>query len=124
MGCSTSLPQKTDRFGKGQVGYLHVENLALLQELAVACGRDPMKHDEFVFDICPRQIGVRVKQACEHAGKQTGNATLLRGHWSGHSPRIGAVRDLMMHGAGLVGTMAGRSVGTGWKPSPGTCGAS
>ena len=100
---------KTDRFGKGHVGYLHVENLALLQELAVACGRDPMKHDEFVFDICPRQIGVRVKQACEHAGKQTGNATLLRGHWSGHSPRIGAVRDLMMHGAGLVGTMqAGR----------------
>ena len=100
---------KTDKFGKGQVGYIHVENLALLQELAVACGRDPMKRDEFVFDICPRQIGVRVKQACEHAGTQTGNATLLRGHWSGHSPRIGAVRDLMIHGAGLVGTMqAGR----------------
>ena len=100
---------KTDKFGKGQVGYLHVENLALLQELAVACGRDPMKRDEKVFDICPRQIGVRIKQACKHAGKQTGNATLLRGHWSGHSPRIGASRDLMTHGAGLVGTMqAGR----------------
>ena len=100
---------KTDKFGKGQVGYLHVENLALLQELAVACGRDPMKRDEFVFDICPRQIGVRVKEACKHAGKQIGNATLLRGHWSGHSPRVGAARDLMTHGAGLVGTMqAGR----------------
>ena len=56
---------KTDKFGKGEVGYLHVENLALLQELAVACGRDPMKRDQFVFDICPRQIGVRIKQACE-----------------------------------------------------------
>ena len=100
---------KTDKFGKGGVGYLHVENLALLQELAVACGRDPMKRDQFVFDICPRQIGVRIKQACEYAGKQTGNATLRRGHWSGHSPRIGAARDLMTHGAGLVGTMqAGR----------------
>ena len=100
---------KTDKFGKGEVGYLHVENLALLQELAVACGRDPMKRDEKVFDICPRQIGVRVKEACKHAGKQTGNATLLRGHWSGHSPRIGASRDLITHGAGLVGTMqAGR----------------
>ena len=75
----------------------------------MACGRDPMKRDEKVFDICPRQIGVRVKEACKHAGKQTGNATLLRGHWSGHSPRIGASRDLITHGAGLVGTMqAGR----------------
>ena len=100
---------KTDKFGKGEVGYLHVENLALLQELAVACGRDPMKRDQLVFDICPRQIGVRIKQACEHAGEQTGDATLLRGHWSGHSPRVGAARDLMTRGAGLVGTMqAGR----------------
>ena len=100
---------KTDKFGKGDVGYLHVDNLALLQELAMACGRDPMKRDQLVFDICPRQIGVRIKQACEHAGEQTGNATLLRGHWSGHSPRVGAARDLMTHGAGLVGTMqAGR----------------
>ena len=100
---------KTDKFGKGDVGYIHVETLALLQELAVACGRDPMKSEEKVFDICPRQIGVRIKQACEHAGAQTGNATLLRGHWSGHSPRVGAARDLMTHGAGLVGTMqAGR----------------
>ena len=100
---------KTDKFGKGEVGYLHVENLALLQELAVACGRDPMKRDQLVFDICPRQIGVRIKQACEHAGEQTGDATLLRGHWSGHSPRVGAARDLLTHGAGLVGTMqAGR----------------
>ena len=100
---------KTDKFGKGDVGYIHVETLALLQELAVACGRDPMKRDQLVFDICPRQIGVRIKQACEHAGEQTGNATLLRGHWSGHSPRVGAARDLMTRGAGLVGTMqAGR----------------
>ena len=100
---------KTDKFGKGDVGYLHIENLALLQELAVACGRDPMKSEEKVFDICPRQIGVRIQQACKHAGAQTGNATLLRGHWSGHSPRVGAARDLMTHGAGLLGTMqAGR----------------
>ena len=107
---------KTDRFGKGEVGYLHVENLALLQELAVACGRDPMKRDQLVFDICPRQIGVRVKQACEHAGEQTGNATLLGGHWSGHSPRVGAARDLLTHGAGLGGNHASRSVGTGRDP--------
>ena len=100
---------KTDKTGKGEVGYLHVSILALLQELAVACGLDPMKSDEKVFDMCPRQIGVRVKQACRHAGEVTGNEVLLRGQWSGHSPRIGAARDLMIHGAGLVGTMqAGR----------------
>ena len=105
-----SIPSsKTDKFGKGDVGYIHVETLALLQELAAACGRDPSCSKQFVFDICPRQVGVRIKQACEHAGEQTGNATLLRGHWSGHSPRVGAARDLMTHGAGLVGTMqAGR----------------
>ena len=100
---------KTDKFGKGDVGYIHVSILALLQELAVACGRDPMKSDELVFGICPRQIGVRIKQACEHAGNQTGNETLLRGRWTSHSARVGAARDLMTHGAGLVGTMqAGR----------------
>ena len=100
---------KTDKFGKGEVGYIHVSILALLQEMAVACGRDPTKRDQFVFDICPRQIGVRVKQACEHAGKQTGNETLLGGRWTSHSARVGAARDLMTHGAGLVGTMqAGR----------------
>ena len=100
---------KTDKFGNGEVGYLHVSILAHLQELAVACGLDPMKSDEKPFDMCPRQIGVRVKEACRHAGEVTGNEVLLRGRWTSHSPRIGAARDLMIHGAGLVGTMqAGR----------------
>ena len=105
-----SIPSsKTDKFGKGEVGYLHVSILAHLQELAVACGLDPMKSDEKPFDLCPRQIGVRVKEACRHAGKVTGNEVLLRGRWTSHSPRVGAARDLMTHGAGLVGTMqAGR----------------
>ena len=100
---------KTDKFGKGAVGYVHVSILARLQELAFACGRDPMQPDQLVFGICPRQIGERVKAACAHAGQVTGNQTLLRGRWTGHSGRIGAAQDLLTYGAGLVGAMqAGR----------------
>ena len=94
---------KTDRYGEGEVGYVHVSTLALLQEMAVACGRDPSKKDQKIFGIGERQVWNRVNAACAHAG--------LPGRWGGHSPRIGAARDLVKHGTGLVGTMqAGR-----WK---------
>ena len=92
---------KTDQLGKGEVGYVHVNTLAALQEMAVACGRDPSDPDELVFGIGARQICNRIKAACAHAG--------LRGRWSGHSPRVGAARDLLLYGFSVLETMqAGR----------------
>ena len=32
---------KTDKLGQGEVGHVHLDTLVLLQEMAVACGRDP-----------------------------------------------------------------------------------
>ena len=88
---------KTDRVGRGEVGYIHVNTLAALQEMAVACGRDPSDPDEFVFGIGDRQISDRIKAACAHAG--------IRGRWSGHSPRVGASQDLQRYGFSLLETM-------------------
>ena len=92
---------KTDRVGRGEVGYIHLNTLAVLQEMAVACGRDPSDPDELVFGIGAQQISNRIRDACAHAG--------LRGRWSGHSPRVGAAHDLVSHGFTLLETMhAGR----------------
>ena len=88
---------KTDREGRGEVGYVSINTLAALQEMAVACDRDPSKPNEFVFGIGDRQISNRIKAACAHAG--------LRGRWSGHSPRVGAAHDLLRHGFSLLETM-------------------
>ena len=85
---------KTDQTGRGEVGYVHVNTLAALQEMAVACGRDPSDEDEMVFGIGEEQISNRIKAACAHAG--------LRGRWSGHSPRVGAARDLVTYGFTLL----------------------
>ena len=92
---------KTDPLARGEVGYVHVNTLAALQEMAVACGRDPSDPDELVFGIQGQQICNRIKAACAHAG--------LRGRWSGHSPRVGAAQDLARYGFTLLETMhAGR----------------
>ncbi len=94
---------KTDRFGRGEVGYVHLGTLAALQEMANACGRDPSKSKHLVFGIGGRQISNRIGAACQRAG--------LRGRWSGHSPRVGASHDLVSHGFSLLETMqAGRWV--------------
>ena len=94
---------KTDRYGRGEVGYVHLGTLAALQDMARACGRDPTKPKEFVFGIDGEQVSNRIRDACERAG--------LRGHWRGHSPRVGASHDLMVHGFSMLETMqAGRWV--------------
>ena len=92
---------KTDQTGRGEVGYIHVHTLVALQEMAHACGLDPSKPNQSVFGIGGRQISNRIKEACTHAG--------IPGRWSGHSPRVGASRDLMTYGFSLLETMqAGR----------------
>lgn len=94
---------KTDRYGRGEVGYIHLDTLAALQDMARACGRDPSKPKQLVFGIGGEQISNRIRDACARAG--------LRGHWRGHSPRVGASRDLMVHGFSLLETLqAGRWV--------------
>lgn len=101
FGVLTIPFSKTDKYGRGEVGYVHLDTLALLQEMAVACGRDPSRDGELIFGIGERQVWNRIHAACAHAG--------LPGRWGGHSLRIGAARDLTKHGTGLVGTMqAGR----------------
>ena len=95
------MSSKTDPVGRGEVGYLHITTLAALQEMAVACGRDPSDPSERVFGIGAEQISNRIRDACAHAG--------LRGRWSGHSPRVGAAQDLVRYGFTLLEAMhAGR----------------
>ena len=88
---------KTDRYGHGEVGYIHLNTLAALQDMAQAWGRDGSKAKQRVFSICGRQICNRISAACERAG--------LRGRWSGHSPRVGASHDLLGHGFSLLEIM-------------------
>ena len=88
---------KTDQFGKGQVGYVHISTLIRLQEMAVACGRDINNPKEPIFGITDGQIARRIKGACEHAG--------LMGRYSGHSPRVGMAMDLATYNTPLVGVM-------------------
>ena len=93
---------KTDPTGRGDVGYLHLNTLAALQDMARACGRDPSRSDQPVFGIGGRQISNRIGSACEKAG-------LGSEGWSGHSPRVGAAMDLMRYGFTVLETMqAGR----------------
>ena len=94
---------KTDRYGRGDVGYIHIHTVAALYDMAKACGRDITKLNEPIFGIGDRQISNRIKAACGRAG--------LRGEWSGHSPRRGALHDLLTHGFSLLEAMhAGRWV--------------
>ena len=94
---------KTDKYGQGDVGYVHLDTLILLHEMAIACGRDSSRDDQLIFGIGKRQVWNRVHEACAHSG--------LPGRWGGHSLRVGAARDLTKHGTSLVGVMqAGR-----WK---------
>ena len=47
---------KTDQFGNGEVGYVHIDTLARLQEMAVRCGRDPSRDGQLVFGIGEKQV--------------------------------------------------------------------
>ena len=96
-GVLTIPNSKTDRFGNGEVAYIHVSTLARLQEMAVACGKNPNDPKQPVFGISPGQMARRIKKACAHAG--------LMGKFSGHSPRVGMAIDLASFDTPLVGVM-------------------
>ena len=92
---------KVDQEGKGAVGYLHLDSLARLQEMAAACGKDPSDKNQFVFGIGGTQVARRIKAACERAG--------LPGEFSGHSCRVGMAIDLAQGDTTLTELMqAGR----------------
>ena len=88
---------KTDRDDRPQMGYLCIDTLAYLQQMAELCGRDTADHGQLVFGIGDRQISNRIKAACRHAG--------LKGNFSGHSPRVGTAEDLKASGASLLEVM-------------------
>ena len=88
---------KTDQFGNGQVGYIHISTLARLHEMAALRGRDISRPDELVFGIGEKQVSNRIKAACDHAG--------LLGRFSGHSCRVGMALDLATYNTPLVGIM-------------------
>ena len=96
-GVLTIPGSKTDQFGNGEVGYIHISTLARLQEMAVALGKDPSNPEELVFDMSASQMARRIKKACAHAG--------LMGRFSGHSPRVGMAMDLATYDTPLVGVM-------------------
>ncbi len=100
-GCLAIRVSKSDPEGCGSVQYLGAE--AMLDLAAIrppeAALADP------VFGLSASQIGRRIKRAAAAAGLGDG--------FSGHSPRVGMVQDLVAAGAELPGLMhAGR-----WKTS-------
>ena len=97
FGVLTIPLSKTDKFGKGAEGYISVETLARLQDMAVRCGRNPSRRNQLVFGIGEKQVSNRIKAACQHAGLPEG--------FKGHSPRIGMAMDLAMYDTPLVGIM-------------------
>ena len=96
-GAVTMPLGKTDRNGRGQMGYLCIDTMALLQQMAELCRRDVRDPGQLVFGMGDRQISNRVKAACRHAG--------LKGKFSGHSPRVGSAADLKRIGATLLEVM-------------------
>ena len=100
-GALTIPFSKTDRTGQGEVGYVSIDTLALLQEMAAICGRDPTRKNEPIFGIGGKQVANRLAAACRHAG--------IDGRFAGHSARVGMAMDLAMHDASLAAIMqAGR----------------
>ena len=91
---------KTDQYGKGEVAYIDISTLARLQQMAVACGKDPSNPKQLVFEMSPQQMARRIKKACAHAG-----LTKQIGKFSGHSPRVGMAIDLATYNTPLVGIM-------------------
>ena len=97
FGAVTIPLGKTDRDGRPQMGYLCIETLAYLQQMADLCGRDVCDPAQPVFGIGARQISNRIKAACRHVG--------LKGAFSGHSTRGGTAEDLKISGASLLELM-------------------
>ena len=93
---------KTDRYGNREVGYVDIQTLAMLQEMAVLCGRDPTRPNEKVFGIGEKQVANRIIAACKHAGLSGDD---LHTRFSGHSCRVGMAMDLAMNDTPLVGIM-------------------
>ena len=93
---------KTDRHGNREVGYIHIDTLARLQEMALRCGGDPSRSDELVFGIREKQVANRIIAACKHAGLCGPDVV---GRYSGHSCRVGMAMDLAMNNTPLVGIM-------------------
>lgn len=91
---------KTDQSGEGAVGFISEGTLEVL--LTIKFTTEATEVDS-VFGLSDSQICRRITAACTQAG--------LRGHFSGHSPRIGMAQDLAQAGISLVALMeAGR-----WK---------
>ena len=88
---------KTDRYGNREVGYVDIQTLAMLEQMAVLCGRDSSLLNEKVFGIGEKQVSNRITTACEWAG--------LSGHYAGHSCRVGMAMDMVMNNTNLVGIM-------------------
>ena len=100
-GCLAIRVSKSDPEGRGSVQYLGAE---AMRDLAAIRPPEAALTDP-VFGLSASQIGRRIKRAAAAAG--------LGDSFSGHSPRVGMVQDLVAAGAELPGLMhAGR-----WKTS-------
>ena len=92
---------KTDQTGKGSVHYVSEGVMEILKVIQIT--RGSTKSTDKIIGLSPGQICRRIQKACKQAG--------LKGHYSGHSPRIGMAIDLARAGVSLPALMeAGR-----WK---------
>ena len=91
---------KTDQTAMGEIMFISEEVAECLETLRLLVQGQP---DQTVFNLSGSQICRRIAAAARAAG--------VKGHFSGHSPRIGMAQDLVRAGASLPAVMsAGR-----WK---------
>ena len=79
---------KTDQEGHGALVFLSRTSMSALEEL-----RRQEQRDARIFPLTSRQLRRRIQCAAQAAG--------LKGHFGGHSPRIGMAVDLAQAGTGL-----------------------
>lgn len=89
-GALTIHGSKTDQNGVGTTVVMTDETLNRLEEMRVYYPRRRRERMGCVFPIGERQIANRIRDAAHFAG--------LSGRYSGHSPRIGMVMDLVEDG--------------------------
>ena len=79
---------KTDQEGHGALVFLSRTSMTALDEL-----RGQQKGQDRIFPLSSKQLRRRIQDAAHAAG--------LKGHFGGHSPRIGMAVDLAQAGTGL-----------------------
>ena len=90
LGCCKSTGSKRDQEGRGASVFVCGETLEYMDRMKELYPRRKRARKGCILPIGERQIANRIKAAAEWAD--------LSGQYSGHSPRIGAIQDLVVSG--------------------------